>query len=189
MKLIIEPGAVDVSLLVFIQDSASTTGGGKTGLAYNTASLTAYYARPGATPAAITLATQTVTGAHSDGGFVEVDATNMPGVYRLDLPDAVVASGVRAAVVMLKGASGMAPLTLEIDMGAGAIDGLLKRDMSAVTGESARSPLNALRFLRNRKAVSGVTLNVYKEDDTTVSWSATLTTSASAEPIIDFDPG
>lgn len=115
-KLSIKPGSTDVTLLVFAQDSTSTTGAGKTGLAYNTASLTCYYARPGATAAALTLVTQTVTGAHSDGGFVEVDATNMPGVYRLDLSDAVVAAGVRSAVVMLKGATGLAPLPLEIDL-------------------------------------------------------------------------
>ena len=115
-KLSIKPGSTDVSLLVWVQDSASTTGGGKTGIAYNASGLTAYYARPGEAAAAITLATQTVTGAHSDGGWVEVDATNMPGLYRLDLPDAVVAAGVRSAVVHVKGASGMAPLLLEIDI-------------------------------------------------------------------------
>ena len=64
----------------------------------------------------ITLATQTVTGAFSSGGFVEVDATNMPGVYRLDLPDAVCATGVNSVVVMLKGAANMAPVTLEIQL-------------------------------------------------------------------------
>lgn len=116
MKLALKKGATDQSVLIFIQDSASTTGGGKTGIAYNTASLVCYYARPGAAAAQLTLATQTVTGAHSDGGFVEIDATNMPGVYRLDLSDAIIATGVNSAVIMLKGASGMAPLTLEIQL-------------------------------------------------------------------------
>jgi len=64
----------------------------------------------------VSLATQTVTGAHTDGGFVEIDATNMPGVYRLDLSDAILATGVNSVVVMLKGATGMAPLTLEIQL-------------------------------------------------------------------------
>jgi hypothetical protein len=45
-------------------------------------------------------------------------------------------------------------------------DGLLKRDMSAVSGESARSPLNTLRLLRNKVANSGGTQTIYKEDDT-----------------------
>jgi len=116
MKLLIKKGTTDKTLLLFIQSSAVTTGGGLTGLVYNTSDLVAYYARPGASSASISLATQTVTGAHSDGGFVEVDGTNMPGVYRFDLPDAVIATGVNEVVVMLKGAANMAPVVLEIQL-------------------------------------------------------------------------
>lgn len=106
---------------VFVQDSASTTGGGKTGITFNAASFTAYYVRPpvagvGGTAVSITLATQTVTGAWSSGGWVEVDATNLPGIYRFDIPNAVFATGVDHAVVMLKGASGMAPVSLEYQL-------------------------------------------------------------------------
>ena len=106
---------------VFVQDSASTTGGGKTGIAFNAASFTAYYVRPpvagvGGTAVSITLATQTVSGAYSSGGWVEVDATNLPGIYRFDIPNAVFATGVDHAVVMLKGASGMAPVSLEYQL-------------------------------------------------------------------------
>lgn len=115
-KLSIRAGSLDVTLLVWIGDSASTTGGGKTGLVYNAAGLACYYARPGSAAAALTLATQTVTGAHADGGFVEIDGTNMPGLYRLDLSDAIVAAGARSVVVMLRGAAGMAPLVLELDL-------------------------------------------------------------------------
>lgn len=115
-KLTLKKGATDVTVYLFAQASNVTTGAGLTGLAYNTASLTAYYVRPLGSATAITLATQTVTGAHSDGGFVEVDATNMPGVYRLDLPDAVCATGVNSAVVMLKGAANLAPIVLEIQL-------------------------------------------------------------------------
>lgn len=87
-----------------------------TGLAYNTASLVCYYVRPLGSATQLALATQTVTGAHSDGGFVEVDATNMPGVYRLDLSDAVCATGVPSVVVMLKGATNLASVLLEIQL-------------------------------------------------------------------------
>lgn len=116
MKLQILKGSTDVSIDIFIQNSASTTGSGLTGLAYNTASLTCYYHRMGASAAQLTLATQTVNGAHTDGGFVEIDATNMPGFYRLDLSDAIVASGVNAVTLMLKGAANMAPLPIEIEL-------------------------------------------------------------------------
>lgn len=117
MSRIITKGAVDQSIYVEILDSTSTTGGRKTGLVYNTASLTGYYVRNGGSATAITLATlAAANSAHSDGGFKEVDATNMPGVYRLDLPDAAVASGADSVVVTLKGATGMAQVSAEIQL-------------------------------------------------------------------------
>lgn len=67
-------------------------------------------------------------------------------------------------------------------------DALLKRDMSAVTGEASRSPLNALRFLRNKWAVVAGTLSVKKEDDSTNAWTGTVTSSAGADPIVGNDP-
>jgi len=60
----------------------------KTGLTYQSSGLKMYYVREGGSETEVTPATQTVTGAHSDGGFVEVDATNVPGLYRTDWPDA-----------------------------------------------------------------------------------------------------
>jgi hypothetical protein len=115
-KVSLVAGTTSYTANIFIQDSTVTTGAGKTGLVYNTASLTAYYVRPGAAAVSITLATQTVTGAWSSGGFVEVDATNMPGVYRLDIPDAALAAGKTSVAILLKGATGMAPVTLEVEL-------------------------------------------------------------------------
>lgn len=66
-------------------------------------------------------------------------------------------------------------------------DALLKRDMSAVTGESARSPLNALRAIRNKVAIAAGTMTVYKEDDSTSAWSAAVTTGSS-DPLSSIDP-
>ena len=66
-------------------------------------------------------------------------------------------------------------------------DALLKRDMSAVTGEADRSPLNALRAIRNKTAIAAGTLTVYEEDDTTEAWTATVTTAA-GDPLASVDP-
>lgn len=74
------------------------------------------------------------------------------------------------------------------DFGTEVADALLKRDMSAVTGEAARSPLNALRFMRNKWSIGGTTLTVTKEDDTTAAWTSTLTGTAGADPITASDP-
>lgn len=67
-------------------------------------------------------------------------------------------------------------------------EALLKLDLSTVTGEAARSLLNAVRFLRNKWSISAGTLTVTKEDDSTSAWTATVTTDAGAEPIVGNDP-
>lgn len=67
------------------------------------------------------------------------------------------------------------------------VDALLKRDFSAVTGESARSVLNSLRAIRNKVDIAAGTMTVYKEDDSTSAWTATVTT-AIGNPIASIDP-
>ncbi len=67
-------------------------------------------------------------------------------------------------------------------------DALLNRDMSAVSDTNARSPLNALRFLRNKWSISGTTLTVTKENDSTSAWTATVTAAPGADPISGNDP-
>lgn len=94
-------GAGDTSNVVYFKLRDSTTGFAKTGLVWNSAGAVASYTRPRAAAVVITLATQTVTGAWSSGGFVEVDATNCPGLYRLDVPDGACAVGADYVVVNL----------------------------------------------------------------------------------------
>lgn len=67
-------------------------------------------------------------------------------------------------------------------------DTIFKRDLSAITGEAARSLLNAIRALRNRVGLSGGTYTVYKEDDTTPAWTGTATTASGADPVSEIDP-
>ncbi len=119
MKLKIKQGTTSKLMRLFVQDSSATDGAGLTGLAYNASGLTAYYLPEGdATTTAITLAAGT-TGTYATGAWSEVDATNMPGVYELGLPDAVVdATSEGSVVVMLKGATNMAPVLCEIELDA-----------------------------------------------------------------------
>jgi hypothetical protein len=238
MKLDIQVASTSQTINVFIQDSSSTTGAGLPGLVFNSAGLIAYYALPRAAAVAITLATlAAVTSAFSSGGFKEIDATHMPGWYRLDLPNAALASG-RFVSIHLQGATNMAPLPIEIELtgwdnqdavhgglsalpnvasgSAGAIpttgtgsnqisvtsgnvalsagtqtsiaDTLLNRDMGSVSDTTARSPLNALRALRNKVSAAGTSLTVTKEDDSTLAWAAVLTLNALATPITAVDP-
>ena len=104
---------------IFILDSSSTVGAGRTGLTNATAGWKVYYVRPGAAPVSITLgAAVAATTAYTSASFSEVDATNMPGIYRFDVPDAVFAAGQDKAIVMLSGPSNVAPVTLEYQLTA-----------------------------------------------------------------------
>ena len=129
MTIQILGGSTSQTVRLFVQDTSKTDGSGLTGLAHNTSGLVAYYAK-GATGTAtqITLATQTAGGAWTSGGFVAVDETNMPGVYRLDVPNAALDSEVET-IVMLRGAANMAPVLLRV-MGG-------KSQANAVTASTA----------------------------------------------------
>jgi len=61
-------------------------------------------------------------------------------------------------------------------------------DMSSLSTAAARSPINALRTLRNRITSSGSILTVYAENDSTAVFTATLTVNASATPVVEVDP-
>lgn len=93
-------GGADPTIDIPMRD---TNGALLTGLAFDTAGASCYYRRPGGSPVQITLATlANAQAAHTDGGFVEIDATNMAGMYRLDLPDAAIAAGENFVVVYLE---------------------------------------------------------------------------------------
>lgn len=54
-----------------------------------------------------------------------------------------------------------------------------------VTG---RDMLSAMRYLRNKVAISGSTMTVYQEDDVSTAWVAALTTTAGLNPVTTIDP-
>lgn len=308
----IKAGSTDQSIYFVLLDA--TTGAPATGLTI--ANLDATYTRTRATAVKNDLtALGAANSAHSDNQAIEVDATNAPGLYRIDFPDAAFASGVAGVALSINGAAikpahkefllvvntaediytrlgapagashaadiaavkaetalivadtnelqtdwangGRLDLMLDarasqasvdtidgivdailadtgtdipatlatlataanlatvagyMDTEIAAIledtgttipaqiaalsiptatenaDALLNRDMSAVSDTNDRSPLNALRFIRNKWDVAAGTLTVKKEDDTTTAWTASVSTSAGAEPIIGNDP-
>jgi hypothetical protein len=70
------------------------------------ADMTLSYWRQGGTRTAITGSDlAAVNSAYSSGGVKEVDSTNAPGLYRLDVPDAAVATGADWVVISVKVAS------------------------------------------------------------------------------------
>jgi len=79
---------------------------GATGISYNSTGLNAYYIRQNSTPVSIGLTYNTPTAAWVSGGFSEISSTYTPGLYRVDLPNAVSSSGVDNVIVVLRGATG-----------------------------------------------------------------------------------
>jgi len=94
---------------------------GATGLTFSTSGLAAYYVRNQSAPVAITLVTQTPTGAWSSGGFAEISSSLVPGVYRLDLPDAAVTAGADDVTVVVRGASGTNGAVMTIKLSSGGL--------------------------------------------------------------------
>jgi hypothetical protein len=94
---------------------------GFTGLTYATSGLAAYYVRNQSAPVAITLVTQTPTGAWASGGFAEISSSLVPGVYRLDVPDAAFAAGASDVTIVVRGASGTNGAVLTVTLSSGGL--------------------------------------------------------------------
>ena len=83
------------SLSILVQLFNNTTGAPYTGLTFESIGVNISYARAGAARVAVEEATlASAAAAWSSGGFILVDDTNMPGVYRFDVPDAALVAGV-----------------------------------------------------------------------------------------------
>lgn len=113
-------GSTDVTVEVYAVDAL--TGLPRTGLVAG--GVTGRYVRTRAASASISLsALASASAAHADGGFIEIDATNCKGWYRLDLPDAVVASGAAFAVVVLQ-SSGVLLTPVRLQLASAAAGGI-----------------------------------------------------------------
>jgi hypothetical protein len=111
-------GSTGRSEYIYIIDSLSSTGLGKTGISFDTSGLNGHFVRNAGSATTITFASQTATGDWLSGGWSEVDQIRMPGIYRVDLPDEIFASGSDKAIVFIKGVSNTIPVTLEYQLTA-----------------------------------------------------------------------
>jgi hypothetical protein len=108
----IAPGSTSQSIELYL---------GATGLTASTSGLTARYNRTRTASVSIPLVARTIAQAWTAGGFAEVDATNMPGVYRLDLPDAALAAGASDVTIVVRGASGTNGAVLTVTLSSGGL--------------------------------------------------------------------
>ena len=101
------------------------------------------------------------------------------------------ASGIPEVKVASIAANAITATSIAADAGAEIADAVLDRDMSTGTDSGSttvRTPRQALRFLRNKWDIAAGTLTVKKEDDSTTSWTSTVSTDAAAVPVIGNDP-
>lgn len=250
MRRTVFRGKTNVMELVFFKDATQTDGRGLTGLVFGDVTAV-FYEESGGGRIAVTMATGGSLGSWvGEGRLVEVESTDIPGLYQLSLPNSMwdgtpehltlwlQAAGAKEivyhyqivaqdpnALALLQAAThtgAVIPTTSNVSNDVGITQGaadkvwgttvrelsttgktgftlttadhtliadaLLKRDMGAVSGAASRSPLNALRPLRNKWSISGTTLTVFQENDTTPAWTATITEAPSADPISGSDP-
>lgn len=123
----IAPGSTSQSIELYL---------GATGLTASTSGLSARYNRTRTASVSIPLVARTIAQAWTAGGFAEVDATNMPGVYRLDVPDAALAAGADDVTVVVRGASGTNGAVMTVKLSSG---GLTEAQTAAAVWDAARA--------------------------------------------------
>jgi hypothetical protein len=99
------------SKLIEVMVRDSTTGAGKTGLAYS--SVTFAYWREGASSGVTATCVDMTLGTWTTKGWKEVDDTNQKGVYQFGVPDLALAAGVSAVTINFQ-ASGMIDKSVRI---------------------------------------------------------------------------
>ena len=182
----IAPGSTSQSIELYL---------GVTGLTASTSGLSARYNRTRTASVNIPLVARTIdqsapasAGVWISGGFAEVDSTNMPGVYRLDIPNAALESGADDVTVVVRGASGTNGAVMTIKLSSGGLtaaqtaDAILNRKLDS-TGDGTdtlneRTVRSALRAMRNKVSVGTGTMTVYKEDDSATAWTGSLSNTA-----------
>lgn len=185
--------ACDVSL---VQNAASTAAGDPVlGLAFNTSLLVCYYRiPPTGTLTSISLATQTVGGAYSSGGFVQISSTNAPGQYRFDIPNACLASAGECNVTFSGIPAGTAGnmethtlkiIVMTVDLFASGSIFAQAQQTQLTEGYAAlnaaptasQALMLATQFIQNR-AIVGTTETVYQVNGSSTAITTTLNSSS-----------
>jgi len=138
----IAPGSTSQSIELYL---------GATGLTASTSGLSARYNRTRTASVDIPLVARTIdegapasAGVWISGGFAEVDSTNMPGVYRLDIPNAALAAGADDVTIVVRGASGTNGAVMTIKLSSGGLTGA--QTASAVWSASPAPYVDATTF-------------------------------------------
>lgn len=191
------PGATDYSANIYITQDVGGTNPGepKTGVLFSDLT-SASYIRQGAARVAITPITlASASAAHADGGFIEIDATNAPGLYRLDTPDAAIATGVEfvVATILLAGAQNAVASPLHIDLNAQQLGDAFTR-LGAPAGASVSADNADIKTvvdgipttaMRGTDGVDTATMRGTDGANTTTPDNAGITSNGDAIAVVD----
>ncbi|NOX58650.1 MAG: hypothetical protein GXP29_07300 [Planctomycetes bacterium] len=162
----------DVTVEVFAV--ADLTGLPATGLTFSDVSV--YYVRNRSVSVQIVLsALAGPSAAHTDGGFVEIDATGAPGWYRLDLPDAVLAAGANTVTV--------------IPASVGFLFAPVRAQIGAVMSASLANEVHLCKAALVNRRVHTISTGVDEiKDDDGVSTLVTMTPQDGGDDIVEVIP-
>lgn len=152
MKILKLRGSTSNILRVFLQDSRVTDGSGLTGLSSASsglkivtiadveASVTSYTVA-GSTIESITTLGTFATPTATKCRFKEIDSTNLPGWYEIQLDDARFAvSNSKALQIMIFGASNLVPCNVEVQLAAGLnVDDAVRAGLTALPNAAAEA--------------------------------------------------
>ena len=129
--MLVAGGSTDVTTYFVLR--LTSDGTAATGLTITDIDL--QYVRSGAAPSTKVDATALAAtdSTHADNKAIEIDATNQPGLYRVDQPDAAFVAGVREVILSVKTTTAFGHLRVEIDgeVTAEALGTQAKADVNA----------------------------------------------------------
>ena len=173
----IAAGTTDVSLQIPMVD---ITNGFTAEVALTPTDFDIAYARPHVAPVkadCVALASPAVDDVHLDNGVFEIDGTNMKGVYRLDLPDAVCAVGEENALVSLTHASCRTVyihIQLQNKLSAAGLDSITTTEPTGVATTFRGMMVQLYRRFFKKVTQTATALKTYKDNGSTVVTTQTI---------------
>ena len=158
----IAPGSTSQSIELYL---------GATGLTASTSGLSAYYNRTRTADVQINLQARNITQNWTSGGFAEVNANTMPGVYRLDIPNEALAAGADDVTVVVRGASGTNGAVMSIKLSSGGL----------TTAQTASAVWDTLTSAHTTHGTYG--WNVLRADQTSKQGLVTLHSSGNVNRV------
>jgi hypothetical protein len=154
----IAPGSTSQSIELYL---------GVTGLTASTSGLSAYYNRTRSADVQIALVARNITQNWTSGGFAEVNASTMPGVYRLDIPNEALAAGADDVTVVVRGASGTNGAVMTIKLSSGGL----------TAAQTAQAVLDAVASTHNN--IGSIGAFIQDKSGYSLSTSQTFNTTGS----------